>query len=38
MLRGFAGSGGVFDPMGCDPEADGLKQARDIGGVIDFIA
>jgi X-Pro dipeptidyl-peptidase (S15 family) len=38
MLRGFAGSAGVFDPMGCDAEADGLNQAKDIGGVIDFIA
>jgi len=38
MLRGFAGSGGVFDPMGCDAEADGLNQAKDIAGVIDFIA
>lgn len=37
MLRGFAGSGGVFDAMGCDAEADGLNQAKDIAGAIDFI-
>jgi dienelactone hydrolase len=34
MARGFAGSGGVFDGMGCDAENDGLAKAQDVRGVI----
>jgi dienelactone hydrolase len=38
MLRGFAGSGGTFTPMGCDAENEGLYQARDIRTVINYMA
>jgi TPR repeat protein len=38
MMRGFAGSGGVFNPHGCDVGADGLSQARDIAAVIGYMA
>ena len=34
MLRGFAGSGGQFNAMGCDAEDEGVHQARDIRAVI----
>ena len=37
MLRGFAGSGGVYDPHGCDAEADGLSQAKDLRAVLDYL-
>src|ERR1700677_218692 len=37
MMRGFAGSGGVFDPHGCDVATDGLDQAHDIAAVIDYM-
>lgn len=38
IMRGIAGSGGVFNPHGCDVEADGLSQARDIAAVIGHMA
>ncbi|MGD0345762.1 MAG: CocE/NonD family hydrolase [Terracidiphilus sp.] len=38
MLRGFAGSGGVFGASGCDAERDGLHEAKDIRAVIEFMA
>jgi len=37
MMRGFAGSGGVFDPHGFDVEASGLTQAYDIAAVIHYM-
>jgi len=38
MMRGFAGSGGELRRHGCDLEAIGVNNAKDIGVVIDFLA
>ena len=38
MMRGFAGSGGVFDPHGADVGAAGRIAAKDIAAVIGDLA
>jgi dienelactone hydrolase len=37
MMRGFADSGGETWVRGCDLERMGIKQAQDIGRVIDYL-
>jgi len=37
MLRGFAGSDGEFVAMGCDAGNEGLKQAEDLRGVVEYM-
>ncbi|RKP58743.1 dienelactone hydrolase family protein [Pararobbsia silviterrae] len=36
--RGFAGSDGTYPDTGCDLEADGVAQARDIAATVDALA
>lgn len=38
MMQGFAGSGGEVRRHGCDLETIGVNNAKDIGGVIDFLS
>ena len=38
MMRGFAGSAGKQDLNGCNQEAVGLANAKDIAAVVDFMA
>ena len=36
--RGFAGSTGVYTDTGCDLEADGIEQARDIDAAVAWLS